>query len=182
MRKDIPVNEPLHTARNSPSCSHGFSLIEFAAIVAITVVIGAVGVSAVRTYIVRAQIAESVAQAGFVQESVTNAFRSFGVPPVDGQAASLTSRAKEHWADYIDSMDVVNGRIDIRFGGTAHSAIAERTLSLTPFETADQQVVWVCGNKIPGVGLSPLGFAGGSRQAVQVLTTIEARYLPPTCR
>jgi hypothetical protein len=62
------------------------------------------------------------------------------------------------------------------------SVLAGKILSLTPFETADQNVVWVCGNEFSGVGLNPLGFAAGGPQAEQVVTAIEDRYLPPACR
>jgi hypothetical protein len=83
---------------------------------------------------------------------------------------------------YVDNIEIVDGRIDLRFGRAADAAIAGQVLSLTPFETADLEVVWVCGSAVPGVGLQPLGFSGGSRQAVQAPTSIEPRYLPPACR
>jgi pilin len=83
---------------------------------------------------------------------------------------------------YVDNVEVVDGRIDLRFGRAADSAIAGQVLSLTPFETADLEVVWVCGSAVPDVGLHPLGFSGGFRQAVQAPTSIERRYLPPECR
>ena len=76
----------------------------------------------------------------------------------------------------------MRGRVDVRFGRNADDAIAGRTLSLTPFETADQRVVWLCGNKLPGPGLEPLGFAGGAAEPVQILTLIDVRFLPPSCR
>ena len=75
-----------------------------------------------------------------------------------------------------------DGRIDIIYGGQADSAIAGRRISLTPYETAAPDIVWLCGNEIPEPGLQPLGFAGGGCQARQIPTTIEARYLPPACR
>jgi hypothetical protein len=45
-----------------------------------------------------------------------------------------------------------------------------------------RDIVWICGNALPGAGLEPLGFAGGARRAVQTITTIDARYLPSACR
>jgi type IV pilus assembly protein PilA len=160
----------------------GFTVIELAMIIAVTLLIGALGVSAVRTYVARAQIAASVTLATRIQNQVARAFHSTGQPPADRQAAGLSPNGGDDRGEYVDAIDVVDGRIELRFGGTADPAIAGTVLSLTPFETAEQQVVWLCGNELPRVGLKPLGFAGGARQAVQVLTTIEARYLPPTCR
>jgi type IV pilus assembly protein PilA len=166
---------------NYPRACHGITVIELLMVVAVTMLIGAVGVSAFRTYVVRARIAESLALASSAETRVERAFRSTGLPPTDRHAAGLPAGA-DAYGDDVESIDVVNGRIEIRFGDAADSAIAGRTLSVTPFETADLRIVWICGNKVPGVGLNPLGFAGGASQAVQVLTTIEARYLPSSCR
>ena len=160
----------------------GFTLVELLLVLGATLLVVAMGMSAYRTYTVRAEIAASLASAAGVQGSVAAAFRRAGVPPADRQSAGLSADGRIEPATVIDSIEVANGRIEIHFGPGADSAIAGRTLSLTPFETADQQIVWICGNKIPSVGLNPLGFAGGARQAVQVLTTIEGRYLPSTCR
>ena len=82
----------------------------------------------------------------------------------------------------IESIDVANGRVGVRFAAGADAALAGRTLFLTPFETASREVVWVCGNRLPGPGLNTLGFAFGGRRPVQLVTAIEPRYLPSTCR
>ncbi len=164
-----------------PHPSRGFTLVELVIVLAATLVIGAVGASAYQTYTVRAEIAAAIALASPAVDNVTATFRRTGTPPIDEHAAGLEPIA-DLSTTAVESIGVANGRIEIRFGAATDAAIAGRTLSLTPFETATLHVVWVCGNQIPGVGLNPLGFAGGAQQAVQVLTTIEARYLPPTCR
>ena len=160
----------------------GFTLVELAAVLAVTALIGALAVSAYRTYAVRAEIASGIAGTEGVRDRVTAAFKTTGVPPVDRQTAGLDPGHDEAWGDYVDDVAIVRGRVDVRFGRNADDAIGGRILSLTPFETADQRVVWVCGNKLPGPGLEPLGFAGGAAQAVQTLTLIDVRFLPPSCR
>jgi len=168
---------PAHTS----VASRGFTVIELVLVIAVTLLIGALGVSAFWTYVIRARIADSIGTTIGIQEQVVQAFRHTGLPPADRREAGLPPSEAEPTMD-IAAVEIADGRIEIHFAETAETAIANRTLSLTPFETVDQQVVWICGNKIPGVGLKPLGFAGGARQAVQVLTSIEPRYLPPTCR
>jgi Tfp pilus assembly protein PilE len=162
----------------------GFTLIELAMIIAATAIVGAVGVSAYHTYSVRMQIAASVAAITPFQRAVESVFRESGLPPADKQAgrtlALLESVVEE--SEFIGAIDIAQGRVQITFDHAADEAIANRQLSVTPFETADLRIVWICGNKIPGPGLEPLGFAGGGPQALQVLSTIDARYLPPTCR
>jgi len=159
----------------------GLTTVEVVVALAVTGLMLSLVVSAVDTYVVRGQVAESLALAVPLQHRVVHAFRSSGVPPGDdlvrGQATGEPAGNP-----YVDNIDIVDGRIDLRFGREAGAAIAGHVLSLTPFETADLEVVWVCGSAVPGVGLQPLGFSGGSRQAVQAPTSIEPRYLPPGCR
>lgn len=161
----------------------GFTSIELVLVVAVTLILVALGVSTYRTYSARAQIAMSVEETAAVQRLVVAAFKNTGTPPVDAAAAGLDETAHSLLAGtYVESLGVLNGRIELRFGTSAHPAIAGKTLSLTPFETVEEDVVWLCGNEPPGVGLEPLGFASGTLQAAQVATSIEDKYLPPWCR
>jgi hypothetical protein len=104
------------------------------------------------------------------------------VPPRDAAEAGMPRDAGRSLGGYVASVTIIDGRIDIRYDDAAHAAIAGRTLSLTPFETVSHDVLWVCGNALPGAGLKPLGFAGGARRALQTITMIAARYLPSACR
>ncbi len=160
----------------------GFTVVELAAVLAVTAIIAAIGVSAYRTYAVRAEIASGIAATSGVRNRVAAAFKITGVPPPDRQTVPLDPGRDEAWGDYVDDVAVVRGRVDVRFGRNADDAIAGRTLSLTPFETADGRIIWLCGNKLPGPGLEPLGFAGGAAEPVQILTLIDVRFLPPSCR
>jgi len=156
---------------------------ELAIAIAIALVLAAVGVSAYRTYVVRAQVAATVELSAPIRQDVASAFKRTGVPPRDSGEAGLPADAIGVLGPHVASLAVSDGRIEIRFDDElAERAIAGQSLYLTPFETAGRDVVWVCGNALPGPGLEPLGFAGGARRAVQVLTTIDARYLPSSCR
>ena len=160
----------------------GFTVVELVVVLAVTAVIGALGVSAYRTYAVRAEIASGIAGTESVRDRIAAAFKATGIPPADRQTLGLPVGRDAAWGDYVEDVEIAMGRIDMRFGHAADDAIAGRTLSLTPFETIDQRIVWVCGNHLPGPGLEPLGFSGGAAQPVQLLTLIEVRYLPPSCR
>ena len=105
------------------------------------------------------------------------------MPPANAEAAGIDETARRLLSgSEVGSLEIDNGRIELHFAASADPAIAGKVLSLVPFETADQEIVWVCGNEQPDVGLEPLGFAGGARQAAQTATQIEDRYLPPSCR
>lgn len=161
----------------------GFTLLELTLVMLATSIVVALGVSAYSTYSARTQIATSVDETAAVQRLVVAAFKSNGIPPFDAAAAGIDETAHDLLAGtYIQSLGVLKGRIELRFGTSAHAAIAGKTLALTPFETAEEEVVWVCGNEPPGVGLKPLGFAGGASEPTRIVTTIERRYLPTSCR
>jgi len=165
-----------------PNSARGVTLTELAAALAATAIIGAVGVSAYRTHVVRTEVTRVVEAAGPLEHHVVTAFHTLGVPPRDAVEAGIPADAPAMLGSHIEALTVVDGRIEITFGNGADPAIAGERLSLTPFETVAREVVWICGNKVPDLGLEPLGFAGGARQAVQVLTTVDARYLPSSCR
>jgi len=165
-----------------PAASTGFSVPELAIVVTVTALIVALAASAYRTHAVRTEIAESLALTAETQDRVAKSFARYGEPPSDRESAGLSREKGDDRGRYVDSIDVVDGRIDLRFGNEADAAIAGRTLSLTPFESASHDVFWICGNRVAGAGLKPLGFANGARQAIQVVTQIEPRYLPSGCR
>jgi type II secretory pathway pseudopilin PulG len=167
--------------RSAPKC-RGFSAAELVIVLAVTALLFGLGASAFKTYVVRGQITQSLALAARAQAQVAESFRRDGEPPADRVAAGLPRDGTADRGAYVDSIEVVDGRIDLRFGTGADPSIAGRTLSLTPFESASRDVFWICGNRVAGAGLRPLGFANGARQAVQVVTQIEPRYLPSTCR
>lgn len=161
----------------------GVSTLELVLAIGATCIVSALLVSMYRTHHVRAQVAASVADAAPAQRLVAAAFVREGIAPYDAMATGIDKTARELAVGrYVDSIEVHHGRIDLRFGMNAHKAIAGKILSLTPFETVDREIVWVCGNQLPSVGLNPLGFATGINQAVRLGTAIEAHYLPPMCR
>jgi type IV pilus assembly protein PilA len=159
----------------------GFTLIELVIVIAITGILVALAVSAYRTYSVRKEVAAGIEAAASWEPAVERAFRAMGQVPAGTHEAGPTPNP-ESLGRYVESIEIAQGRLDITYGREASSAIAARRVSLTPYETAAREIVWVCGNAVPGRGLEPLGFADGGRQAVQASATVETRYLPSRCR
>jgi type IV pilus assembly protein PilA len=157
----------------------GFSVTELALVLGTTSIIAALALSAYRTYSVRAEVATAIGGVKRVTHAVEQSFRRMGVPPrtLADLGPPLLPRL-----ELVDEVGIDNGRIKLTFGRAADPSIAGQSLYLTPFETADQRIVWICGNRAPSVGLSPLGFAGGANLAEQARTVIEPRFLPPACR
>jgi type IV pilus assembly protein PilA len=159
-----------------------FTVLELVVVIALTGIVGALAYSAHRTYTIRGEVADGIRDAKKLTTSIGTAFRRYGEAPATTAEAEGSSAIGKSGSIFVASIVVEDGRIDVLYGNRASTAIAGRRLSLTPYETASLDVVWVCGNEVPGPGLQPLGFAGGGRQAVQIATTIETRYLPSTCR
>lgn len=133
-----------------------------------------------RTHLVRGEVAAGIAAASELIPVVTEYFHRHRAVPAGLDA--LQPLPTLLTANVVESLEVVDGRIDILFGNQADRAIAGRRLSLSPYETVPGGIVWICGNRPPGVGLQPLGFAGGGPRAEHRPTTVEARYLASDCR
>ena len=157
--------------------SRGFTLIELMIVITIIGILASLAVSAYQTYTVRAQVSEGLNFATGAKVPVVDAYTNGGVAPANRVAAGMTPTATDTRGSFVTSVEIVNGRIDVTFGGPlAHQDIIGAALSLTPYETAGNTVVWRCGNAPPPPGVLLNGGAG------HVAPTVDSRYLPTSCR
>ena len=157
--------------------SRGFTLIELMIIITIIGILASLAVSVYQTYMVRAQVSEGLNFAAGAKVPVVDAYTSSGVAPANRVAAGMTPMTTDTRGSYVASVEIVNGRIDLTFGGSlAHQDIIGAALSLTPYETTGNTVVWRCGNTPPPLGLFLSGGAG------HIAPTVNELYLPPNCR
>ncbi len=157
--------------------SRGFTLIELMIVIAIIGILASLAVSAYQTYTVRAQVSEGINFAAGAKVPIVDAYTNGGVAPANRAAAGMTPLATDSRGSYVSSVEIIDGRIDITFGGPlAHQDIVGETLSMTPYETAGNTVVWRCGNAPVPAGV-PLN--GG---APHLAPTLDIRYLPASCR
>ncbi|MGI9308240.1 MAG: pilin [Gammaproteobacteria bacterium] len=165
----------------------GFTLIELMIVVAIVGILAAIAVPAYQTYTIRAQVSEGIFMAGNAKTPIADTYLLSGEAPVNRLEAGMSPDATDSGSNYVSAVAIIDGRVEVTFGNRASAAIANNTLSLTPYETAEGTLVWRCGDADApsdsgGTDLNPMGTAGGGNAATHAVPTIDPPYMPATCR
>ena len=168
---------PVANFNDRRSRSTGFTLIELMIVIAIIGILASLAISAYQTYTVRAQITEGLNMADGAKVPVVDSYTNSGTAPADRTAAGMSPNATDTKGNYVSAVEITNGRVDIIFGGPrAHQAIFGQRLSVTPYETNGNTVIWRCGNAAQPAGVLL------QNGAMHLVREIEARSLPSACR
>jgi type IV pilus assembly protein PilA len=154
----------------------GFTLIELMIVVAIIGILAAIAIPAYQNYTIRAQVTEGLSLADGWKTSIAEFYAQNGTFPVGanttGDATHIVA-AGATTGKYVSGVTVIaGGVVQITYGLLANANIAAKVLDISPWLSANNDVVWVCGK-----GAVPGGAVGGTADA----SSVAVQYLPAAC-
>jgi type IV pilus assembly protein PilA len=155
--------------------SDGFSMMEILVVIAIVAILATLAIPSYLDKVVRDQIGEALPLADIAKDPLAASWAALQSFPPDNAAAGLPAPDKIV-NNYVSSVAVRSGAIDLTFGNRANGVIKGKVLTLRAAVVEDAPIVpvtWVCG-----YAKAPEKMTLKSADS----TTIDARYLPLKCR
>ena len=125
----------------------GFTLLELMVVVGIVAILALLAIHTYQDKFIRDQIAEALPLADIAKAPVALSWAMLQNFPADNAAAGLPV-ADKIVNNYISSVAIQGGAINITFGNHANRAVLGRILTLRPAVVTDAPIVpvtWVCG-------------------------------------
>jgi type IV pilus assembly protein PilA len=155
--------------------AHGFTLLELMVVVGIVAILALLAIPTYQDKFIRDQIAEALPLADIAKPPVALSWAMLQNFPADNAAAGLPV-AEKIVNNYIRSVAIDAGAINITFGNHANQAIVGKILTLRPAVVTDAPIVpvtWVCGFATPPDKMTVRG---------ENRTNLPPGWLPINCR
>ena len=122
----------------------GFTLIELMIVVAIIGILASLAIPAYQSYTIRAQISEGLNLAGPLRNATATFYNENGTFPADNAEAALETPGS-YAGNYVESLSINDGVIEILYGNEANAQINGQTVTLTAIPN-DGSVGWDCAS------------------------------------
>jgi len=155
--------------------TRGFTLVEMMVVVGIVAILALMAIPTYQDKFIRDQVAEALPLADLAKPPVALSWAVLQTFPADNAAAGLPV-AEKIVNNFIGSVAIQGGAINITFGNKANRAILGKVLSLRPAVVEDAPIVpvtWVCGYATAPEKMTVKG---------ENKTNIPPGYLPVRCR
>lgn len=152
-----------------------FTLIEMMAVLAVMAILAMLALPSYYYRTVRQQIEGMAPLVNMAEAPLAAAWQTLHALPTDNSAAGLPA-ADKIVNNYVSSVTVANGALNVTFGNRATSALNGKVLTIRPAVVSDAPqvpITWVCGNAGPPHNMTLMG----TNQ-----TTVPAAYLPLECK
>ena len=155
--------------------TRGFTLVEMMVVIGIVSILALMAIPTYQDKFIRDQVAEALPLADLAKPPVALSWAVLQTFPADNAAAGLPV-AEKIVNNFIGSVAIQGGAINITFGNKANRAILGKVLSLRPAVVEDAPIVpvtWVCGYATAPEKMTVKG---------ENKTNIPPGYLPIRCR
>jgi type IV pilus assembly protein PilA len=153
----------------------GFTLIELLIVIAMIGILTTMALPSFQDQIIRSQVEEAIVLSKFVRQDIEAFYQAKQRLPKDNAEAGLPAGEKII-GNYVTSVKVDGGRIDILLGGRINKNAAGKVLSIRPAIVTDASkvpIAWVYGLASTPKGMTLVG---------ENHTSIPAQFLPVNCR
>jgi len=155
--------------------TRGFTLLEMMVVIGIVAILALMAIPTYQNKFIRDQIADALPLADIAKPAVALSWAALQTFPADNAAAGLPV-AEKIVNNYITSVAIQGGAINITFGNKVNNVILGKVLTLRPAVVEDAPIVpvtWVCGYATAPEKMTAKG---------ENKTNVPPGYLPIRCR